>query len=638
MLLLPLGLFCAAPVLLTLDLAAPTAAETSAAGVATSELEAALASPALHEPQLLQAFWLEQQEHAPHAALALYEAVAADRSADRSVRAAAEKRASILMQDFAGEDLAQVLPPEALMYMELSQPGDNLAGLLEQLGLYGHALESGEFGISPDLVQGLLGAKGAALAVTSFPSGGGLPSGVLVVHPGDLELTRGLMETVLPTQGRPVEAIEDYPTWAVPVQGGFELRITMTERMFIVSNDPYEIGAVVERMHGLDDDNLAGDEQLADALAGRHDALLSVCFNARPLMPMVRSLLAEQVRHDPQAAMLLGLADLDSFQSLSAHVTAGEAGLGLTAALQLQDGHRNLVFDALRFPNVGSETLALVPEGAAFAVAAALNPAAAIAPLHEDAHGRSVVSLLDVGRELFSNVVDVALFGVPSFEGAGGPPDVALVVRANDPERTQSLLELGLGLASNAITVQGGQAGGGRVQTVSDSVVHETIAGVEVARFDLQGMPLYLASEAGRVVLSPSPAAIARTIDAASGHGSLLSDSQYAAEVGAIQGSDMLVAMAAPGRLAEFAGSFLPSGQQQQLAPLADLMQTAVFSMGLVQDDTHLGLHAHLRSLPDVSDLVVRALRGQQPWGAPAAIAGQSNGWPAELAAFGAGQ
>jgi len=565
----------------------------------------ALQSRVAEEAALHQAFWLEVHDGALEEALAAYESVASDASADAGVRAEAEHRAAVVRQDLVAGDMTQLLPAGAIAYAELSRPGEHLADLLRQLGLYADGAGSGRFGVAPELVQELVGARGLAVAITGMPLGGGVPTGVVVLHPGDLVLTRGLLETALPAEAAPADSIEGYATWSLPVQPGVSVYVTLTERLVIASNDVYEVGAVVERMQGYDEETLANDAALARALEGRHEALLSICVNARPILPMVHMLAEQALAHDPEAAMALQLADVDSLRAFSAHVTAGEAGLGVEATLELAEGHRSLVFDLLRRPTVERETLALVPAHAAFAFATALNPAGGIAPLPTDANGRPIVSTLDLGRELFGNLIDVALFGVPG-DGSEGPlPDVALVLRSNDTARTTALFELALGLATQA-------SSGGRVQATD-----ETVAGVLARRYDLQGVPLYVAAETGRVVVSPSRAAIARSVDAASGRGSILDDPLFAPDLARLDGSDTLLLLAAPGRLARMAAPFAPAEARRRLGPLAALLDRATLSARVVHDDTRLGLDVRLRSLPDVSALVSRALRGEDPFATP---------------------
>ncbi|MFT5290177.1 MAG: hypothetical protein ACI8QS_001405 [Planctomycetota bacterium] len=612
----PLGLLLTAPALLAAA-AVPAAFRDETvsggdAGVVVDAGSGSVEAPTMSAAAMLQrAFWLEEHEGELAEAMEIYEEVASNRGFASKPRGEASRRVLALGQDLIAGDLAQLLPPEAIAYAELSEPGSSIAGLLEQLGLSGRVPETGEFGISPELVGALVGLRGAAVAITAM-NDRGFPSGVIVLHPGDMEVTRGMLEGAISANGQVREPIEGYPTWAMPIEMGLEVYITMTERLFIASNDSYEIGAVIERMWGDDDDNLANDENLTNALAGRHGALVSVCINAGPVMPMIKAIAGQAMGGGSQSSMALALLDLGSLRTLSGHLTASEEGLGLNVELGLADDHRNLVFDLFRHPNVRTETLALVPEGAAFAMATAINPKSRVAPLDQNSAGRPMISMLDIGREVFANVIDLAVFGMPAEDMESQLPEVGLVLRVNDPERTLAVLDLVFGLVT--------QAGSGAGQQVG----HEVIAGVETSRYSIEGMPLYVASEAGRVIVSPSWGVIARSIDAAGGHGSLLDDSVFRDELANIDESASLMLLAAPGRLASMLTPFAPTQERENLAAVADLMGSSMLAAKLIHGDTRLGLQVRLGSLPDVSDLVVRALRGEEPLLRTAAVAAPS--------------
>ena len=84
--------------------------------------------------------------------------------------------------------------------------------LLAQLGLLGEAggIARDEIAVSPLLVEGALGLRGAAVAITGLRPDGE-PNGVVILHPGDSGVLRGLIDTALPAVGVPVvEAIRTF--------------------------------------------------------------------------------------------------------------------------------------------------------------------------------------------------------------------------------------------------------------------------------------------------------------------------------------------------------------------------------------------------------------------------------------------
>ena len=170
---------------------------------------------------------------------------------------------------------------------------------------------------------------------------------------------------------------------------------------------------VLVRLDGGSTASLASAGAMEQALAMRGDDLLYFCVNAEPLRPLLSAVLEREAQRDPGAATALAMLDVDSLRSVAGHLAVGGEGLELEVALDLEEGHQNLAFNLLRMPSVRESTLELVPRGAAFFLATALNEARPVAAGEQDPDAE-VVSLMDFGRELFGNVADVALFGLPS--------------------------------------------------------------------------------------------------------------------------------------------------------------------------------------------------------------------------------
>jgi hypothetical protein len=275
---------------------------------------------------------------------------------------------------------------------------------------------------------------------------------------------------------------------------------------------------------------------------------------------------------------------------LAGRIGVDDDGVSINLALQLEEGHKNLVFNLLRRPTVGRETLKLVPQGAAFFLATAFNPKGAAAPMESGAAGEAL-TLLDFGRELFGNLVDVAVFGLPPADGAGaGLPDVACVMRVNDTERTRALWNLVFGIA------------GGAPEPVE-------LGGADVERYDIQGVPVFLAAREGRVVVSPSRLAIERAFEADRG-ASILDDGVFARTLEVLDHSPTLIAAACPGRCAVMARGFMPSDEARAMEPYAQLLQKTIVSLAVQHSDTRLALGARVSDIPDVSGLVTQAAKG----------------------------
>ena len=205
----------------------------------------------------------------------LYLDVAGDRDLSRKLREKARSFADALGEDLASSDFTRLVPRDTIFYAELSRPGEQLSMLLDQLGLLGKVGQTpGRFGVSPLLIDGLLGMRGAAVAVTEFDPERGQPSGVLILHPGDLDIVRGLIETALPIAAQSADPIGGHPTWSI--EG--EAFVTLTSRLLVASPDriaQVRHNRVIEQAHGhledyVDRDAIAAEIAQTRQLCARH--------------------------------------------------------------------------------------------------------------------------------------------------------------------------------------------------------------------------------------------------------------------------------------------------------------------------------------------------------------------------------
>jgi hypothetical protein len=551
-----------------------------------------------------RAYFLERERGQLQEALALYQQVAASPTASAALQGEAKEHAASLTEDLAGQDLAGLMPPEAILFAEVAQPGEALLGLLGQLGLLrqdgpvSSAKQPGAqqgFGLRPELVQALAGIRGLALALTRIPTDGGIPGGVLVLHAGDLEALRGLIEAGVLAQGVPEDPIEGMSAWEIEGR----VHVALTRRLVVASSERGEIAGVLRRLAGKGEPSLASHGALQAELARRAGAPFFCALNAVPVRPMLRAMLAAQGAADPRARVLAAALDVESLRAFVARVAVGDDGLALEADLYLEQDHRNLVFNLLRGAPLDPVLLERIPEGAAAFSAGAFNERGpALAPLDQNADGAPVVTALDFGRELFANLAGYALFVVP---GGAPIPSAALVLSSNDPARTGAVLGLLLGLGN---VFAGGQA--------LEGEAHE-IAGAPTRVFRLPpGIPLYLTTHENTLLLSPSEELIEDALDGRSNGNSILHDEAFSHELGQL-GKDTTFALCAHlGRTLAVLQPYLGSEQREQLARYAPLLTDTVVALQARHADAQLGLTIAVRGLPHIDGLVGAALERQR--------------------------
>ena len=86
------------------------------------------------EAKFYEAYYLEQVQGDWSAAAKLYEKVASDRRAPEEMRSQAKARLVACREELAAGDFARLMPPDALAYVEVNHPGDQITRLLGSLG------------------------------------------------------------------------------------------------------------------------------------------------------------------------------------------------------------------------------------------------------------------------------------------------------------------------------------------------------------------------------------------------------------------------------------------------------------------------------------------------------------------------
>lgn len=561
----------------------------------------AFASRAPQDPEDLffQAYYLEHEQGDLEGALELYRKAA--RRGSGELRAKASRAAEAVVEDLVAGDFARLMPADTIAYIEIDRPGARVEALLSQLGLLGSTgavTEAARYKISPLLVRSLLGLRGAALAVTEIDPQGGPPNAVAVFHPGDLDVVRGLIETAVPSGGSASEPIAGHATWSI--EG--HVFLTLTQRLVIASPDRGLIEGVLQRLSGDASDSLASNPAVADAMQTRGEDLLFFCINAEPVMPMLQAMIDQQSQQDPELAMAVAFLDVPSLRALSGRIAIGEKGLGLDLALDLAEGHHNLAFNLLRKPTLERRTLGLVPDQAAFFLATSLNEPRAARPVSFDAGSGAgedrIVTAMDFGRELFGNIVDVAIYGLaPSADSAAGPlPEIAAVVRTNDAAQSRALWKFVLGLASQS-------SGSGSMEPE-----HVRIAGVDAESYVLQGVPVYLVSTEGELVISPSRSAISRSLEARKSGRSVLDDDVFRDALQTLSRSSTFALVCNPGRTARMAQNFMSARDRAEMMSIASMLESTLVSLCVEHSSTRLALRARVAGIPDVSGLVAQVI------------------------------
>ncbi len=339
---------------------------------------AAVAARAEDAAELVQkGFYLQVHERDLAGAAAAFERVASDSGAPATLRHEAEIRLAQCREDLAAADMARLMPPDAIAYLELNRPGDQLARLAKMVGLVrepgaeppategqaaGIPLGNGlvfpaNFSLSPALVGELKKLRSAAVAITGLDEHfKNMPEGVLVVHPGDCDLLRGLLETAVQLV-QPDKPIEGFKTYRFE-NGPHHFWITVTARLLIAGTNREAVAATVERLKNPKSEGLATRPAFKAHAAERRDGLLFAYVDGHETARRLRSFIKGN-----EANMVAGLLDLEHLESLTLSVGVTDTSVQVIARVNLLPGHHNVAYNLIRTAPVDGRSLKAVPRG-----------------------------------------------------------------------------------------------------------------------------------------------------------------------------------------------------------------------------------------------------------------------------------
>lgn len=541
-----------------------------------------------------KAYFLENEQGDVQGAAKLYENVVRDRKAGAELKDDARKRLAICQEEIAVADPVKLMPPETIGYLEINQPGERLSRLLEMLGLLGS--ENG-IGVSPILIKEVLGIKSIAVAVTGFDPQLEMPTGVAVLHPGDVEVMRGLIETALPVAAQPGEKIQGYRTYLV--EG--KVIVCLTARTIIVSTQREQIEGVLQRITGQQKKSFADSDTMGEVLKQRDDSAFFFCADAKKLMPMVKGMAGQ----DPDFAVIQAVLDLDSLRWVAASAGLTDDGLIANLTVGLDQGHHNVMYNLMRTPPITRDTLKCIPQGAAGFLAAALSEPGGKPAVLSGKENAQAVTGLDLGREIFANIIDFAVYVLPPKTGAAheGPPmpNVAAVLRVHDPGKSQALWTEILGIASLA-------AG---TPTTDDNI--KKIGGTDVRTYRFpEGVTIHFTTLGDKILVATTQSAMQQAVTAAKGGKSILDDAVFASSVKKIGRNTSKVLLAHPGRCLEVGKPFMHAHDIKEAAPFIGLMTDLVASVMTKESEEKFQLTASVTGLPDMGPFVAEMIQREQ--------------------------
>jgi hypothetical protein len=563
------------------------------------------------DARLHKAYYLEKQSHDYSGAKALYEQVAGD--ADGSVAVQARRGAERCRDHLAAEDFARLMPPETLFFAEVKRPGQIIEKVAGMIGLTGDDMRAvldkrpnvdskspvnipQHIIISPSLFEALSSFGGIAVGVTKFnPEDDGAPTGVMVLHHGDYAALKGILETAF--QFSPTaQKIADLPTFGTTLPDMGNLTGVLTEALLIVGNNRELVEGSVGRLLDEKKPSLTSRDDRKELGEQRKNTTIFAYCDLQAVVKIA----AEQAKGDSEFAAINALADLRSLQYASGSLAIHEGELSIQFAVQMTEDQHSLVYNMMRLPPMTRKCLKMVPADAAGFIGFGLNPAwaNAAATAMQPEKGKTAVTGLDIGRELFGNIQELCAFIMPggsgSDDGSSRMPNAALVMSVNDSARSIALWD-------QLLSIPGLVTGD---QPLSSKPIQ--IGDIEAKTYSLPEVgKLYVSRVGGSILVATSRAAVRAAGQAHQGGKSILDDAVIGKALERMPADSSILAVGHLGRLTKVAARENP-GMAMAAGPAADLMSKTIAWVGVGQSPDRFTVRIAVSGLPNVNEALAR--------------------------------
>ncbi|MFA5252704.1 MAG: sugar-binding protein, partial [Phycisphaerae bacterium] len=368
-----------------------------------------------------------------------------------------------LLDDLMNYDPADLMPPETLVYMELGSPGEQIETILSMLkgtpfenplaAVGGGNMTGGGAGqkspadivaalLNPSMMAEFKKIKGMAVGVTAVRQNN--PPSVAVLYPGKSDALRGLIMMALSMAGTPGEPLEGMQTLNIQNNAA----AAYDDKVIIIAQPSEQLKWCVKQYKGITSEPTLASSNKSFAKISkkqRQSNVMTVWANVDEAYTQVL-----KTGQSPQDILKVNaIADFNNIDEFILAVSIGPNSLACKADVLFKDGHHCLAYDVIRTPNINKTAFEAVPSDAIALASVALSPANGVQADKVREKIQSVTGL-DIGREIYANIEQVAIFAMPaegnSVSGDFSLPNhVGLAITSHNPEQTRQILATLLG-------------------------------------------------------------------------------------------------------------------------------------------------------------------------------------------------
>jgi len=366
------------------------------------------------------------------------------------------EKAQSILDDLLDFDPATLMPPDTLVYVELGSPGRQVETILNMLKgtpfenplaaiAGGAAAEIGQKSpadimaalLNPSMMAEFKKIKSSAIGVTGIAQNN--PPMILVLYPGKSDALRGMILAGLSMAGQPGEPLEGMQTLNIQNAAA----VAHDDKVIIITSPPGQLPWCVRQYKGLaSEPTLASSNPSFSKLdkKQRRNNALTVWANVDQVYAGVLQQFSPG-RIPQQVRWADAFVDFGNIDSIILTVSIESDGITDTDQVLLKDGHRCLVYDIFRTPNINPAALEAVPSDAVALVSFALSPESEVQADTLRTQIKNVTGL-DIGREIFANIEQVTVFAVqPKKPDVFFPAHMGLVLTSHNPQQTRAILE-----------------------------------------------------------------------------------------------------------------------------------------------------------------------------------------------------
>jgi len=569
---------------------------------------------------LYKACYLEQNQRDYAAARTIFDHLAADDAAPEPLREEARRHAEHCRDELAADNMASLVPPNVMAYIEVRKPLALAAELAESLGLAGRDIRAAlagrpdtesslpfniprEITLSPALVDALNSFGGFAVALTDMKSEEH-PEGVAIVHHGNCTLMKGILETAV--QFAPTtKKIAGLPTfkWENKAVG------VLTDSLLIVGSNRSLVEGAVARLEGRETDSLASRDDLKEINARRAGAMLFAFADAQSCLKQIKAMHIKTDHDRREYAEADAFVDFEKLRWACFSFGVHDRRIAAELTVRLADDHRCLVYDLIRMPSMTRRTFGFVPGDAVGFAGIGLNPPTGLAPRNSDEQLRETtrVSGLDILREIFGNMQEATGFALPgggatykstrrhgdtTINSNTNVPDAGLVIASNDVARSAALWDRILAIPA-------------RMQNESGGAETIDVQGTSARAYHLpEGVKVFMAEADDCLIITTTKNALRRALQAHKNKKTIETDPVMQAALKNAPRDASFILIAHGGRAASMAANQADMPARMPLNIASESLKETVFWVGIGEGPSEFSFRIGLTGLPDLNSVI----------------------------------